>query len=297
MSEAMIDVMMRALDPARDVSDAVLGELSPESKFWMRLDLAGAGRETRRHRRRWLAVPGAAAAAAALLAVLWTPTGSPPARPALSSAPVLVVAQNLERTFDYGVNNQGVAAGSLKGPYWSSPWAPTPGQIAIRKLPLCAQSQVVETLSVARASLSTRVWYFTLNLNNISSSCRVAPRMWVPEGVTGPAHLAIYLGWSMAIPVLARTAITWVRLRAHTTWHLHFRVLSPWSAAFVVQQDAHPGPGSHVCSSRLANGFVEAGMNARWTDAYFHLPFRVPVCREGLFNIQGDTAFIPRGTS
>jgi hypothetical protein len=285
----------------------VLADLSPEETFWERLDVKSLDLDrldapsslagTHRMHLGWLAVAGAVVAS--LVAVVMGGLGStsPPSHPSVSAAQVIIRAQSVKWSFGVNVRNQGVAAGSLNGPFWSASMPPTPRQVSIRQLPLCRQAKTVETLSVPQPSATTRIWYFVLNLHNTGVSCRVDPREWMPEGVTGPPRLPIYGGWAMSTPVLPSAMITWVELHGHATWQLRFRVLSPWSSSFVAQQNSLRGPSTHVCSSLLADGFVEAGLNAGWTDSYFHLPFRVPICREGLFNIQGDTSIIPRKSS
>ena len=275
--DEQVGAMMAAIDPARDISDAVLVELSPEEVFWQRLevedDFGGVGSRGRRG-----LVRGAWAIAAAVLSmvVIFNVASS-------SGRPGTTVAAQLQP--------RGYSA--FRGTSRPAPlYAPadfksltTLSAASFSALPLCAQSAIVETLDVPATSASTRVWRFSLALRNRGASCRVLALWLLPQGVAGRAHDPIY--GLLGGPYIPPSKLPWKELAGHRTTRLPFEVLSPRSPAYVARQRSD-STSPDQCSPAPADGFIEAALNTGWRQSFFPLPYSVPICREGLYNVWGD---------
>jgi hypothetical protein len=291
VTEELLNAMMGAIDPARNVSDAVLAEVSPEEHFWTRIESDLARVEVPRAARPRVALRWTASVAAIVVvtAVLLSGLNSP----ARSSAVDLVPAQPVKDVYGPDSTLQGVANGLFYGAAQLPHSVTTPS--LVKKLPLCRQSDVAQSLAITRTTSSTQIWHFVINLRNSGASCRADSRFVTPDAVTGPDRLSIYGGLGIG-PYLPLSQIPWRELAGHSTTHLVFEVLSPLSRKFMARQRMY-SKGPYICSSLLADGFVEAGLNASWTYSYFHLPYRVPVCREGLYNVWVESLTTAKGVS
>lgn len=291
--ERLVGEMFTAIDPARDVSDTVLAQLSPEEEFWQRWEIERAVDSNPQSlnvrfmtTRRWWG--GAAASLVAVVlsvtvAALNTHSASRATHPGTST----VAAGLLATSFGvaYGTNEQGLnqtfysadLAANGRLPYASA---------AVRRLPSCVQAHVEETLIVPHPVTSTKIWHFALDFHNTGAACKVDALWSFPAGVKGASHTSIYGLWGNS-PYIPASKLPWIELRGHAVTSMPFDVLSPWSPTYVARQRLdvqHP----HLCSSVLADGFVEDALNTGWRPAYFALPYTVPICSVGLYNVWGS---------
>jgi hypothetical protein len=267
MNEETLANVMRAIDPARDLSDEALAELFPHDRLMEKIH-AGIelGVPERRHvvsTPIWRRVPAligssVAASAVAIVAVVSWLGSSTVTWQTLSPVHGLPTYQH----------------GTLKG---GTTYSPTVnGRVTFTRggatVVPCQASALDETLVFPR-SLHTLKNGFQgrIRFVNRGPACYLRETLVGIEAVSGPSHSIVS---SSAAPSVAYSGI--IRLA-------HGRAASASvSVAPAIEL------GLHACVPKSANGLVLLPMFAGWPSTYFALPNATPVCTSGhLVNIAG----------